>query len=340
MQHLLPQVPYFKANLHTHTTISDGVLSAEETKARYKALGYSILALTDHSVVAEHQSLNDEDFLLLTGVEVDVEEDVIVVNGRRSPTKTRHFCLIGKDPHKLWLPFRDPDMLPQGQPYFDRCSCEYMPRVYTADSFNAIIKKANEEGFFVIYNHPVWSQENYPDYEKMRGLWAMEYRNSMSIASGFDENNGQIYQDLLMLGNRLMPVMADDMHRPAAPNGFSILGNSFTMIGAQTLEYDAVIQAMEKGDLYSSCGPLIYELTWDGRNIGVRCSPVAKIQVVTQTRAARLVQGDDLQEAAIDMQYWLQRSQADPDSFFRLVITAADGSYAVTRAYWFSELNK
>ena len=31
---------YFKANLHTHSTISDGKLTCEEVKAAYKALGY------------------------------------------------------------------------------------------------------------------------------------------------------------------------------------------------------------------------------------------------------------------------------------------------------------
>lgn len=47
VKHLLPQVPrYFKTNLHTHTTISDGKLSCEEVKEAYKALGYQILCIS------------------------------------------------------------------------------------------------------------------------------------------------------------------------------------------------------------------------------------------------------------------------------------------------------
>lgn len=39
-KHLLPPVEkYFKANLHTHTTISDGRLTPQEMKALYKAKG-------------------------------------------------------------------------------------------------------------------------------------------------------------------------------------------------------------------------------------------------------------------------------------------------------------
>ena len=38
-KHLLPQVSrYFKANLHTHTTLSDGTLTPEDAKKAYKAL--------------------------------------------------------------------------------------------------------------------------------------------------------------------------------------------------------------------------------------------------------------------------------------------------------------
>ena len=51
-KHLLPQVDrYFKTNLHTHCTISDGKLTREEVKEGYKALGYQVLCLTDHNTI-------------------------------------------------------------------------------------------------------------------------------------------------------------------------------------------------------------------------------------------------------------------------------------------------
>ena len=69
---LLPEVPrYFKANLHTHSTISDGQLSPAEIKQAYKDLGYQILAITDHNIIADHSDMNEPDFLMLTGVEVN-----------------------------------------------------------------------------------------------------------------------------------------------------------------------------------------------------------------------------------------------------------------------------
>ena len=39
-KYLLPRSGrFFKAGMHTHTTVSDGKMTPEETKAAYKALG-------------------------------------------------------------------------------------------------------------------------------------------------------------------------------------------------------------------------------------------------------------------------------------------------------------
>lgn len=331
MKHLLPQVPYYKANLHTHSTVSDGKLTPEEVKAAYKAEGYSILALTDHSATVCHQDLSEEDLLMLTGVEMSIDAP-------EPSIKTTHLCMLSKDPSLQWIPFRDPEVLEHMQAYLDQCQCENMDNSYTPEAINAIIAKANEKGFLVTYNHPTWSLESYPDYAPLKGLWAMEYRNSESLSSGFDENNSRVYQDLLCLGNRLMPVMADDMHIAVKKNGARVLGANWTMVGAQKLEYSAVMEALERGDLYSSCGPTIESLTWDQGKLRVTCSPAARIQVVTQRRAARLAQGEALTEAEFDLSPWQRKSEGDPNAFFRLIVTAADGTYAVTRAYFLDEL--
>ena len=41
---------FWRGNLHTHSTLSDGVLSPEEVCRRYRDEGYDFLALTDHFV--------------------------------------------------------------------------------------------------------------------------------------------------------------------------------------------------------------------------------------------------------------------------------------------------
>ena len=60
-KYLLPQTgQFFKANLHCHTTISDGSMTPEEIKEAYTSHGYSVVAFTDHDVLIPHPELAHE----------------------------------------------------------------------------------------------------------------------------------------------------------------------------------------------------------------------------------------------------------------------------------------
>ncbi len=60
-QYLLPEKGnFYKANMHMHTTVSDGCWTPEQAKEEYKKRGYSIMAYTDHEVMIPHDELNDE----------------------------------------------------------------------------------------------------------------------------------------------------------------------------------------------------------------------------------------------------------------------------------------
>ena len=74
-QILLPEAGYYKANLHCHTTLSDGEFTPERIKAAYQEQGYSIVAFTDHRRYENHTQLNDEGFLALAALEVDLTEE-------------------------------------------------------------------------------------------------------------------------------------------------------------------------------------------------------------------------------------------------------------------------
>ena len=339
MKHLLPPVKYYKANLHTHSTVSDGRLTPEEARDAYKAKGYSILALTDHSVMVQHQDLNQPDFLMITGSEVDTDDRMAPDGDIRH--RQCHICLLSKDPMKQWVPFQDPYPIASSVPYQAEnidggCSREYSP-----ENINKIIAECNRNGMLVTYNHPVWSLENYREYAPLKGLWGMEYRNSSCVAHGYDENNGWVYQDFSVLGNRMVPVCADDMHNVFhRTNGYPVLGEGFNMIGAEKLEYNAVFEAMERGDLYASCGPLIHSLTLDGDVLSVTCSEAARIQVVSHTRWVAMTHDEEkgLTEATFDISRWRKAAGSNPNAFIRLIITDARGRYAVTRAYFMDEL--
>lgn len=338
MKYLLPPVKFYKANLHTHTTISDGKMTPEEVRDLYKEKGYSILAITDHSVIVEHNDLSQDDFLMLTGVEIDMDDRDDPAGDTRG--RQRHMCLLSKTPHNNWLPYKDPEPKPSSVPYEQFIDYGGMSREYSVENTNRVIAACNEHGYLVTYNHPCWSLEHYPDYAPLEGLWGMEYRNSGSFIQGYDENNGRVYDDFLCQGKRLVPVCADDTHRKIRTDGRSSVDKAWTMVGAEKLCYESVITALEKGKLYSSCGPEIYELCWDGQNIHVKCSPCARIQVLTQTRAAAVAEVPGQTEAQLDMSRWLKLSQNPKNSWLRVIVTDEAGLYAVTRAYFMDEMEE
>ena len=59
---------FYKANLHSHTIMSDGSATPEQVKEVYKQMGYDIVAFTDHEVLLDQTHLTDETFLAQSGV--------------------------------------------------------------------------------------------------------------------------------------------------------------------------------------------------------------------------------------------------------------------------------
>ena len=60
---------WYKANLHCHSTFSDGTMTPEEIKDAYMKKGYSIVAYSDHFSLTPHVELKSPDFLPITAHE-------------------------------------------------------------------------------------------------------------------------------------------------------------------------------------------------------------------------------------------------------------------------------
>lgn len=330
-KHLLPRVErYFKTNLHTHSIISDGKLTREEVKDAYKALGYQILCLTDHNTIVNHSDLNDPDFLMLTGAEINIAAP----DNSKTGGRTYHMNLIAKKPDNLWFPANVKCWFPKKEEYESKIQYDNMDLQYNTDSVNAMIEKANEKGFFVMFNHPTWSCQSYPDYAPLKGLWGVEIRNTECCLLGHDENNFRVYRDLLMLGNKVFPLGTDDMHRHRA------LGQSWIMVGASELSYGKVIEALENGDFYMSCGPEITSLSVEGTMLKVTCSDAQRVNLATHGRLADVVsaEGEPLREATFQLDNIINMTGSDPDAFIYITVTAPDGAYAITRPYYLKDL--
>ena len=79
----------------------------------------------------------------------------------------------------------------------------------------------------------------------------------------------------------------------------------------------------------------------DGNILKITCSEAHHIALESHGRFARRAASDDgscICGADFDLTEFFEKAD-DPSMYIRLTVTAADGTYAATRAYFLNELN-
>lgn len=330
-----PEKNQYKANLHCHSVLSDGCKTPEELKEMYKSRGYSILAITDHERPTEHQSLADDNFILLTGYEVYIRPEP-KYNLYRDEV---HLNLFAKDPYNLsWICFNEEYSryaLRDGVAHLIPKVGSQRPREYTVDYLNEFIKVANDAGYLVAYNHHAWSMLSEAMLLDLKGLFSLEISNYSSyIINGMDNYNGAIYNRLLANGERIFCHGGDDNHNKMPqdhPHSDSF--GAFTMIMPDSLNYSSVINAMENGEMYSSMGPTISELSIDGKALHLECSEVSHVYVYFSNKAVRFLHASE-GEAITSFDCEIDKKAP----FVRVAICDKNGNWASTRGYFADEL--
>ena len=150
-KYLLPKDGnFYKANLHCHSTVSDGKWTVEEIKKNYMEQGYSIVAYTDHDVLIPHPELNDDKFLALNGLEFGIGEGV--KSGKIS--RTCHFCAIALEPDNITQPcwHREKYQFHNAVNYrnkvvFDDSEADW-EREYSPEYINKMMENCREKGFY------------------------------------------------------------------------------------------------------------------------------------------------------------------------------------------------
>ncbi len=331
---------FYKANLHTHTTVSDGSLTPEEMKDAYKRAGYSILAYTDHEVIVPQNQLSDESFLALTGYEISI---IDCAPGKPFQyVDCYHLNLYAEDPENdissaftfgsVWLQ--------SARMYVTEEMKKYnYPRRFTVECANEVVENAKKEGFFVCLNHPSWSLHDYNDYAGIDGLWGVEVFNTGGARSGFYDNT-QAFEDLLRLGKSVYPVAADDSHSLRDAFG------GWNMVKAESLDYSSVIAALKRGDHYASTGPEIKELYLEDGKLHVKTSEAIGIYVNTERRVTKSLNASEdapVTEAVFDLTQYLADSVPNKllnRPFIRVTVRDAKGKTAWSRAYFLDELEE
>lgn len=327
---------FYKANLHCHTTVSDGKKTPEEVKEIYQKLGYSVVAYTDHDILIPHNDLSDDNFLALNGFEIEINE-------KKEPSKPFrkccHICFVALDKNNIIQPMWNEKYLFGNAPNYkhivkyDETQTPYV-REYNDEKITEMMQTGVKNGFFVTYNHPTWSRENYPEYIKYSGMNAFEMFNGGCIVEGYDDYNPRVYDDLLGAGKRIYCIGTDDNHNCNDSNSrYWDSGIAFTMINAQNLEYKSVTDALVSGNFYCSEGPEIYELWIEDGKIHIECSEADRIICTYPARKARVYYSEN--EKAITSATFKVNEQ---DGYFRVTVIDKQGRHACTNAYFTDEI--
>lgn len=319
----------YKANLHCHSTVSDGCYTPEQLKRIYKERGYAILAITDHEVLVPHNELSDDDFLLLPGYELQTFGDKHLPKLMR---RVNHMNLYPRDPNNKKLPFFNISDVMQLDKPPDISKAEYsgpqLEKEYSVKGLNRLIAMAREAGFIVSYNHPTWSKEDAGIYTNLEGIFAMEIYNSGCEQSGYDTYCPWIYEEMLRSGQHIGCVASDDTHKAED------LFGGFTVIYADKLEHRQIISALEKGDYYASRGPEINALWYEDGIFHIESSPAKRIIVSNSGRRKESISLRTAEKGLIDGGEF---PIDDTDLYVRFTVQDEMGRTANTRAYWREE---
>ncbi len=326
---LIPEsMEQYKTNLHCHTVYSDGKLTPQQVKELYMSRGYSAVAFTDHDIFVPHGELKSEDFIPLNGYEIEITEE----GNDFDLLRTCHLCFISLDEDNI-----TPVCLHHGRYMFGGVLEQFgemapfegdMEREYTPECVNSFIAAGKRAGFFVTYNHPVWSLESYPEYSKYRGMDAVEMFNYLSVVEGYDEFNHRVYDDMLRLGLDIGCTGSDDNHNSDPQDMALDSCGAWNMLCAGELSYKSLAGALESGMYYASMGPSIYSLYVEDGIARVRTSDAAGISFSTATRHSGKVnapEGETVNEGAFRLH--------PTDGYFRVTVEDRSGKRACTRGY-------
>lgn len=321
-QYILPPTGrFYRANLHSHSTDSDGALTPEQLVEGYRAHGYSILCISDHGKLIDRSGLCREDFLVLNGYEFNHASDPM--HGR-----SIHVGLIARSPEIREMPELET---------FPTCVPGTADAAFTA-AVNETVRRARAAGFLPIYNHMRWSLEQEGDLLGYDGFWGMEIFNYFSEILGIEEYNLSAFLAKLRKGDRLWAVMADDNHNRGA---FPFLGitdldpwdcsfGGYIEVKADQLRYESVIAALEAGHFYASMGPQFEALYIEDGVLHVKCSPVRSIGVATMCRRgfSHWSKERTFTEASFALR--------GDEGFVVVTLTDERGKKAVSQPFWLS----
>ena len=247
---------FFKGNLHTHSTRSDGARDPESVCAFYRDAGYDFLALTDHFLakyafpIVDTRGFRTNSFTTILGAEVHAPQT--------SLGELWHILSVG-------LPL---DFAPTAE----------------GESAAELAQRCADAGAFVAIAHPAWYALTADDAETIPCAHAVEIYNHTSAVRTDRGDGTYLLDQLLARGRRLTGCANDDAHFHCD----DALGG-WVMVKAEHNEPDLLLAALKAGNYYASQGPLIHDLRVERDEIEICCSKAAAVMLLGRGSRAEQV---------------------------------------------------
>lgn len=268
-----PTPRWYRGNTHTHTLNSDGDTPAAEVVRWYRTHGYHFLFVTDHEYITEVAPLNQLyaapiRFLTISGQEVTQRTaDAAHPDGVRQA----HVNALGIT--EVIRPLGERNIANQS----------------IASTYSRNIREIRRQNGIAQVNHPNfrWSVK----LEEMAGLQdstLLEIWNGHSDVNnlGGADSSGSAYpsheavwDSLLTRGKTIWGVADDDSHhfKPEDADNPDLTrpGRGWIMVRADTLTRDAIVNAIRRGDFYSTTGITLTKYTATRAAIELEIAPRA-----------------------------------------------------------------
>jgi hypothetical protein len=295
---------FYRGNLHTHSTLSDGALAPVEVLRRYKHAGYDFMVLSDHFVkhfnwpIADTRAQREPGFTTILGAEL------------HAPVTSAG---------ELW------HILAAGLPL------DFAPCAEGEDGV-ALARRAKAADAFVAIAHPTWSRYTIEDGRALAFAHAVEiYNHGCAIENDLGEGF-YLLDQMLNEGHHLTAVATDDAHFHT-PDHFG----GWVHVKSESLDPDALLAALKRGDHYSSQGPVFHDIRMDGKKIEIETSPVDTITVVCGNSRTCVKNGRAITSAAFDLEKletgWLLEKKSP---WFRVTAIDNAGKRAWSNPFWLS----
>lgn len=255
-----PQGLWFKGNLHTHTLNSDGDSTPDDVVRWYREHDYNFVTLTDHNYLTNVDGLNAlhgaaDKFLVMRGEELTDRFGAKPIHINGFGTNTLIKLTGGRS---------------------------------VLDMTQQMIDAVRGAGAVPSVNHP-----NYGWAISADELLQLQRTRLFEVFNGhpFVNNFGgggvpgleEVWDRMLSSGKLLYGIAVDDAHYFKRPEDKTAPrpGQGWVYIRAPRLETRALLEALERGDFYSSTGVELQSLTAAATSltIAVKTEPQSKYRI-------------------------------------------------------------